>query len=206
MKTFRPKFETEARIEVKKSRFIGRIIPVESKSEAEETLKSVKKSFSDAIHNCWAYRIGAGDGAIFRFSDEGEPSGTAGKPILESLEERNISNALLVVTRYFGGVKLGMGGLSRAYRECARAVIAGARLKEMVEMVKFKMHFLYSFEPQLRSRVYELKGCVNRSFYSQNVLWEVEIPKSCSDNFCGEALEICRGQLEIEIIGEKEDD
>ncbi|MBL7190876.1 YigZ family protein [bacterium] len=206
MRYFKPLIPAESQIEVKKSRFIGQLYPIETKSEAGAVLNAVKEKYRDASHNCWAYRIGAGDSIRYRSSDEGEPAGTAGRPILESLEEKEITDTVLIITRYFGGIKLGIGGLNRAYRQCARETILQAKLKEIVEMVRLKMHFLYCFEPQLRNRVYELNGSIERTFYSQNVLWEIEIPKRVFEEFREEAVNLCRGQLELEIIPVSDDD
>ena len=98
----------------KKSRFIGQVFRVETVQEAEEKIAMVSKKYWDARHNCYAYVIGSGS-EISKCSDNGEPSGTAGKPILEVINGSGITNILIVVTRYFGGVLLGTGGLGRAY-------------------------------------------------------------------------------------------
>ncbi len=111
-----------AELKVRNSRFIGTAIPVRSKDEATAELASLQKEFWDATHNCYAYRL-APDGLSYRFSDDGEPSGSAGKPILFVLQQRGLVNTLVVVTRYFGGTKLGVGGLVRAYGEAATAVL-----------------------------------------------------------------------------------
>lgn len=104
----------EGQYQEKKSRFIGRTFPVESEQEALDIIQSEKKKYWDARHSCYAFRTD-GDSVSERFSDDGEPSGTAGKPILSVLQSRDIHNVLLIVTRYFGGVLLGTGGLVRAY-------------------------------------------------------------------------------------------
>jgi uncharacterized YigZ family protein len=111
-----------AELKVRGSRFIGTAVPVRSREEAAEELARIKKEFWDATHNCYAYRL-APDGLQYRFSDDGEPSGSAGKPILFVLQQRDLVNALVVVTRYFGGTKLGVGGLVRAYTEGAQAAL-----------------------------------------------------------------------------------
>ena len=105
--------EIQAEVVEKKSKFIANLFPVQSVEEAEELIKSVKKKYHDARHNCFAYRVIKDD--VSRASDDGEPSGTAGMPMLNILNGRNLSNILVVVTRYFGGILLGTGGLVRAY-------------------------------------------------------------------------------------------
>ncbi|HVK38700.1 MAG TPA: YigZ family protein [Candidatus Kapabacteria bacterium] len=109
-------------LKVRGSRFIGTAIAVDSREAAAVELEAIRKEFWDASHNCYAWRL-APDGLLYRFADDGEPSGSAGKPILFVLQQRELFNVLVVVTRYFGGTKLGVGGLARAYGETAAAVL-----------------------------------------------------------------------------------
>lgn len=113
---------TRTEIKIRGSRFIGTAIPVRTKEEAAQELAKLQKEFWDATHNCYAYRL-APDGLQYRFADDGEPSGSAGKPILFVMQQRELVNVLVVVTRYFGGTKLGVGGLVRAYSEAAQAAL-----------------------------------------------------------------------------------
>jgi uncharacterized YigZ family protein len=117
-------------LKVRGSRFIATVIPVASKEEANEELDRIRKEFWDATHNCYAWRL-APDGLQYRFADDGEPSGSAGKPILFVVQQRELLNILVVVTRYFGGTKLGVGGLARAYADAASAALD---LAEVVEV------------------------------------------------------------------------
>ena len=115
----------------KKSKFIANIFYVESVEEAEEKIKEIKKKYYDARHNCFAFSVYTEDGNIDRFSDDGEPSGTAGSPMLAILKAQNLSNILVVVTRYFGGILLGTGGLTRAYSSAAiNAIEKGNLIKK----------------------------------------------------------------------------
>lgn len=107
----------ENEITVKKSKFICNLIKIETQQEAEEQIKIIKKKYYDARHNCVAYRVQENDGIFEKASDDGEPSGTAGGPMLNILQKKNLCNVLVVVTRYFGGILLGTGGLVRAYSE-----------------------------------------------------------------------------------------
>jgi len=118
--TIRERARTE--LKIRGSRFIGTAIPIGSKEEAAAELEKIRKEFWNATHNCYAYRL-APDGLQYRFSDDGEPSGSAGKPILFVLQQRDLVNLLVVITRYFGGTKLGVGGLARAYGETTAAVL-----------------------------------------------------------------------------------
>src|SRR5689334_18781908 len=113
---------SRAELKVRGSRFIGTAVPVNSKEQALEELEKIRKEFWDATHNCYAWRL-APDGLQYRFADDGEPSGSAGKPILFVVQQRELANVLVVVTRYFGGTKLGVGGLARAYSDAAMAAL-----------------------------------------------------------------------------------
>ena len=110
----------------KKSRFIANVFPVDSEEQALEIVEKTKKQYWDARHNCFAFVIGKNN-EVQRFSDDGEPQGTAGKPILEVLTKGNIHNTLIIVTRYFGGTLLGTGGLVRAYGQSSKAAIENSR-------------------------------------------------------------------------------
>ena len=112
-----------AEITEKKSRFIAAVFPVSSEEEATEALENIKKQYWDARHHCWAYVIGT-EQVTERFSDDGEPGGTAGKPILEVIRGQKLYNVLVVVTRYFGGTLLGTGGLVRAYSSACKEGLA----------------------------------------------------------------------------------
>lgn len=134
-------------IEVKRSKFIGIIQPVSSADEAEALLRSERKKYHDAKHHCSAYIIRGAGGApdIVHSSDDGEPSGTAGAPILEVLSGAALKDVCLVVTRYFGGTLLGTGGLVRAYTDAAKSALEAAEISEMVLMQQFSVTFDYSF-------------------------------------------------------------
>ena len=119
--------------EVKRSRFIARAAPVASPEEALAFLGQVREP--QATHNCWAYKLGA----EYRFSDDGEPGGTAGRPILGAIERVELENVMVVVTRYFGGIKLGAGGLARAYGGVASSCLSRAPKKPMVELVEVRI-------------------------------------------------------------------
>lgn len=135
---------TSASVElrVKGSRFIGEAFPADSVDAASEHIFAVQQRERDATHHCWAYRIGR-SGDTFRFNDDGEPSGTAGAPILRQIEGRHLVEVLVVVTRYYGGTKLGTGGLIRAYGDAAGSVLESAPVKECVVRSIFQLRFSY---------------------------------------------------------------
>lgn len=118
--------ENVCEIVIEHSKFIGYAKGVESAEEAREFLAQIRKKHSDATHNCYAYKLL--DGSV-KFSDDGEPGGTAGAPILEGITSENLTNVIVVVTRYFGGIKLGTGGLVRAYFQTAKSALATKKIK-----------------------------------------------------------------------------
>ncbi len=142
-KTIDEKYESSEIVQ-KKSKFIADIFYVETATEAEEKIKIIKKKYYDSRHNCFAYRIYSKTGIIQKFSDDGEPSGTAGGPMLNILESKGICNVLVIVTRYFGGILLGTGGLVRAYSEATEEVLNKCNIKEKEIGVKLSIEVKYS--------------------------------------------------------------
>ncbi|HBY18027.1 MAG: hypothetical protein XD77_1207 [Marinimicrobia bacterium 46_47] len=122
------KKEVHTKFTEKGSKFMGHAYPVTSADEAEMILKEIRKTYYDATHNCYAWRVGTEKDKLFRYSDDGEPSGTAGKPIFDMLDKYEVTNLLVVVTRYFGGTKLGTGGLVRAYSQSADITLSEAQI------------------------------------------------------------------------------
>lgn len=151
----------EIEITISKSKFIGYVAPVKDESEAIEFIEKVKKKHWDASHNVPVYVIGE-DFNIQRYSDDGEPSGTAGVPILEMLKKEAITNVCIVVTRYFGGVKLGTGGLVRAYTQCAKeALLAGEIVEKKINLL-FLVTFDYHFHGKIQNYVLNDPGVLVR--------------------------------------------
>lgn len=140
----------DAEIEVKRSRFLAALLPVQSEEEAKAALEAVRKMHRDARHHCFAYRIGAPKTVLERFSDDGEPQGTAGKPMLDLLRGNDLYDVIAVVTRYFGGTLLGTGGLVRAYSDALKAAIAEAKIAELKEGIRAEVKLGYERSNQLR--------------------------------------------------------
>ena len=154
----------------KKSRFIGRVWPVESEEEALEKIQAVKKQHYDATHNCWAYIIK--DGAV-RFSDDGEPGGTAGMPMLQVLQREGLYNVVCVVTRYFGGILLGAGGLVRAYTKGAKIAVdaAGKSVKRVWTVLYVPCP--YSFYERVKLEVAAYGGIIRTTDFGSEVELEI---------------------------------
>lgn len=132
-----------AEVEEKKSRFIANLFYVENVEEAENCLKQIKKKYYDARHNCYAYVVKE-ENIIKKSSDDGEPSGTAGSPILNVIERNNLCNVIIIVTRYFGGILLGTGGLVRAYTEAATNAVNQAKIVEQEKGLEVEFELSYS--------------------------------------------------------------
>lgn len=136
------KESSQAEIKIQRSKFIASAFHCQSREEAEAKIAEIAREYHDATHNCFAYRIYSQDGSeIFRYSDAGEPSGTAGKPIYDAILFFDLYDSCIVVTRYFGGVKLGTGGLARAYRDASRAVLEKSKTVEVLLTAKYRLTF-----------------------------------------------------------------
>jgi len=131
-------------VAVKNSRFIASTLSVDSEGKAKDFIEKVSKEFHDAHHHCFAYKVGVGKRQKYRYSDAGEPSGTAGRPIFEVIEQRRLTNVVVVVSRYFGGVELGTGGLARAYRQSALSVLDYRNTQ--IRYINTTLSFSYPFE------------------------------------------------------------
>jgi uncharacterized YigZ family protein len=135
--------QSEGMYKEKGSKFIARAFPASSPDEVKHLVESVRKQYHDARHHCYAYRLGA-EPYEFRYNDDGEPSGTAGKPIFGQIQSLGLTNTLVVVTRYFGGVKLGTGGLIQAYKTAARLALENASVLTKTWKVKASIRFQYA--------------------------------------------------------------
>lgn len=178
------KQNTTAEIVEKKSRFIASIFYVESIEEAEEKIRKVKKKYNDARHNCFAYAIEIqGDGVAVKYNDDGEPAGTAGAPILKMILEKGISNILIVVTRYFGGILLGTGGLVRAYTDAAKQAIEKTDIVEKTRGYQAKIQIEYNGIEALKYYLKKNHILITNIEYSDIIEVEIEINKELSDKF-----------------------
>jgi len=164
----------------KKSRFIGRIWPVETEEAALEKIQEMKKKHYDATHNCWAYIIK--DGAV-RFSDDGEPGGTAGMPMLQVLQREGLYNVVCVVTRYFGGILLGAGGLVRAYTKGAKIAVdaAGKSMKRVWSVLYVPCP--YSWYERVKLAVEAFGGIIRTTDFGADVELEILVPEAQAQPF-----------------------
>lgn len=196
--------ESEIETKVKGSRFIGRAFCTDTREQAEHTLADIRKAEYDATHHCFAYIIqpetseevasNPQDRNIFRYSDDGEPSGSAGKPIYDQILGRNLVNALVVVTRYFGGTKLGVGGLVRAYSESASLALDSAGAQRKYQYRQFLLRTDFSHYQPVIQLVHKLAGLVDDSQFSDAVEMTVSIRLSHVDTFAREFTELTHGK------------
>ena len=177
MEKFKTILEKNTTTEIieKKSRFIANLFYVETPQEAEDKIKQVKKKYYDAKHNCFAYITLNGNEIQKKCSDDGEPSGTAGAPMLEILEKQSIYNVVVIVTRYFGGIKLGAGGLTRAYSQAVAEALKEANIveKHLIDVydVSLDYSFTKKFEHLLKVNAID---CINKE-YSDQVTYRLYI-------------------------------
>ena len=186
-------------IEEKKSRFIATISAVASEEEAAEFIKSIKKKYYDARHNCYAYIVGE-NGEIKRSSDDGEPGGSAGRPMLDIIEGENIRNVCVVVTRYFGGTLLGVGGLIRAYQGAVKEGLAACEVREMKPLLRVRAVISYADVNKVKQLSERMGIIENGSTYGQEVELILLVKPEDAETFTAEMAELSGGTAVVETI------
>lgn len=177
------KHVVSARLDIKKSEFIAYAYPVTSREQAMFHVEQLRAQYADARHHCWAYIIGDPNNTTSAgFDDDGEPNGTAGRPILNVLQHKSIGNVIIIVVRYFGGIKLGAGGLTRAYAGSAQAAVDEMVLLPYVPMAQVKILAEFATEAQCRYVVEDLGGRIDDVNYSKQVTLTVSLAKANIDN------------------------
>lgn len=197
---FIPAGAGEAEFVEKRSSFLGHVRYVETEDEAKAFVAEMKKKFYDARHNCWCYIIK--DGAV-RYSDDGEPQGTAGIPMLEVLKREGVTNVVCVVTRYFGGVLLGTGGLLRAYTKSAKDALDAAGICVVRRWVKAEMACSYAMLERLKTECTAIGGVVADIEYSADVCLKLLLPEDKADAFSQRTADVTAGTSALKITGEE---
>ena len=195
-----PTASAEAELVEKRSRFIGQVKPVETEEEARAFVEQVKKKHYDARHNCWCYRLR--DGGVERYSDDGEPQGTAGQPMLNVFQREEVTNVVCVVTRYFGGVLLGAGGLVRAYTQSAKDALDAAGISVVRRWVEAAVPCPYSFFDRVRLEVEAHGGVLGETEYAADVTVHALLPEGQVEAFSARMTELTAGGTEVQILGE----
>ncbi len=173
------------------SRFLAFAIPVETEDDVRELVAGFRKEYHDARHHCYAYRIGAA-GEIWRSSDDGEPSGTAGRPILGQIDSAGLSDILVVVVRYFGGIKLGVPGLIKAYKSSSADAIADAPATEKIAGNWYRVGFGYDAMPQMMKIVKDLDLPQRARDFGEQCCMELRVRRSLQEVFLERTQTICK--------------
>lgn len=198
-----PANEVRSEIIIVNSRFIATLTPAFSVDEAKSFIARIRVEFSSATHNVPAYIIGYGSSVISHCSDNGEPPGTAGKPILSVLNGSKLGDVALVVTRYFGGTQLGTGGLVRAYSQAARSVVAIVPRAIKIPTYTLMIGAPYSLLELIRLRIEENDGRILEEVFGSEVTISLQLPEDKLANLQQILKELSRGKLEVVILEKK---
>lgn len=194
-----PTRASETQFTEKRSTFIGHVWPVETEKEARGHIDEMKKKYHDARHNCWCYLIK--DGPV-RYSDDGEPQGTAGQPMLGVFQKEGVTNVCCVVTRYFGGVLLGAGGLARAYTQSAKDALDAAGISAVRRWVAMEVPCAYGQFEEVRRAIFHFGGVEESVDYGADVLLSVLIPEERAELFAAHLRDASAGTIEVLEAGE----
>lgn len=195
-----PTQAAESEFVEKRSRFIGYIKPVETEAEARAFVEKIKKRHYDARHNCWCYLLR--EGGVVRYSDDGEPQGTAGQPMLGVFEKEGITNLVCVVTRYFGGILLGTGGLLRAYTKGAKDALDAAGVSVVRRWVRQLVPCTYSLYERLKQETERFGAVIEDTEYGADIVLTVLVPEERSDAYAARILDFTAGTVETLVDGE----
>ena len=200
-KGFRVPYEaSESEFVEKRSRFISHLWPVETEEEAQTHIREMKSKYYDARHNCWCYLIGKN---IMRYSDDGEPQGTAGQPMLKVFERENVTNVCCVVTRYFGGILLGAGGLTRAYSQGAKDALVAAGAATMGLWTQAAVPCTYPLFERVKLEIAALGGIIDDTDYGADICLYVSLLANTVDTLQKRLTELSAGSLTLEVLGEE---
>ncbi|MCI8477049.1 MAG: YigZ family protein [Oscillospiraceae bacterium] len=190
---------SETELVEKRSRFIGHVFPVSSEAEAKARIEEMKKKYHDARHNCWCYRIKDG---LERCSDDGEPQGTAGQPILNVFQREAVTDVCCVVTRYFGGVLLGAGGLVRAYSKSAKDALDAAGRSVVRRWIEVAVSCSYALFERMKLEVEGANGVLGEIEYAAEITLHVLLPEEEVTGFQARVTELTCGIGAAVVVGE----
>ena len=196
---FIPTAPGEAEHTEKRSTFLGHVRPVDTEDEARAFIAEMKKQYHDARHNCWCYLI---RGGAERYSDDGEPQGSAGIPMLEVFRREGVTNVVCVVTRYFGGVLLGTGGLLRAYTKSAKDALSDAGISAVRRWVCVDVQCSYALLERVKNAAAALSGVVDGMDYGADVTLHLLLPEEAADTFETQLRDLSAGTAQAVITGE----
>ncbi len=190
----------QAKLTRKKSRFVALLYPVSSEEGVKEILDRLRREYHDATHRCYAYRVRTKHGTVARADDAGEPAGSAGPPILQALEGADLYDVLAVVVRYFGGVKLGIGGLIRAYGDATREAIAQARVVEQVERARLVVRFPPAWTSKVMGLIHRFAAEVDGIDYTDTATVALSLRRSVVPEFTARLADITGGRGQVKEI------
>ena len=194
-----PTGPSETEFVEKRSRFIGHVWRVEGEEEARARIEEMKKRYYDARHNCWCYLI---QDVPVRYSDDGEPQGTAGQPMLNVFQRERVVNVVCVVTRYFGGILLGAGGLVRAYTQSAKDALDAAGISVVRRWVEVAVPCPYSFFERLKLELEAHGGVLGEVEYAADVTVHALLPEERAEAFSARLTELAAGGVAAQVCGE----
>ncbi len=201
IKVFRVPYEAaESEFVEKRSRFITHLWPVETEEEAQAHIREMKSKYYDARHNCWCYLLGQ---TVQRYSDDGEPQGTAGQPMLKVFERENVTNVCCVVTRYFGGILLGAGGLTRAYSKGAKDALIEAGAATMGLWSRVVIPCSYAAFERVKLEVAALDGVMDQIEYGAEITISVSIMATQVKALQNRLTELSAGTMQLQVLGEE---
>ena len=195
-----PAGEGESEYAEKRSSFLGHVRYVQTEDEARQFISEMKKKYYDARHNCWCYIIK--DGAV-RYSDDGEPQGSAGLPMLEVFKREGIVNVVCVVTRYFGGVLLGTGGLLRAYTKSAKDALINAGISVVRRWVKAETSCGYGLFERIKTECISAGGVISDVEYSSGVKLMMLLPENAVEDYSSRVTDLTAGASKLTVMGEE---
>ena len=197
------KQEAVAEFEEKRSLFIGHAKPVKTEEEAAEFIKLKKKEFADATHNVFGYIIK--NGVCARYSDDGEPQGTAGMPVLDTIRKSGVDDACVVVTRYFGGILLGAGGLVRAYANGAKIALEAAGIITYEQYSEIKIKCSYSDYQKIQPMLFKAQAVTDDTIFDESVIVMIALKEEKGVDLCEKIRELTSGRAHAEIVGKRFD-
>ena len=184
---------------INKSEFICTLIPINDYDDAVNKLNKIRKEFHDATHNCYAIVWGE-NGEYAKNSDDGEPSQTAGVVIMNVLKQNNLTNVMAVVTRYFGGIKLGAGGLVRAYSSSTALAVKEAIIQEIIELSTIEIKTNYANINNVLKEIDRIKATIIRKDFYEDIVLKVELPTDSINSLKDSLIEITKGNVSINIL------
>ncbi len=195
-----PRGPGESEFTEKRSRFISHLWPVETEQEARSRIEETKRRYHDARHNCWCYLLRSG---AVRYSDDGEPQGTAGQPMLNVFQREGVTDLCCVVTRYFGGVLLGAGGLTRAYARGAKDVLDASGIARMSLWTLWDVMCTYPLLERMKLEIENCGGAVRGADYGAEIVLRAAFPDRGAEQFAPRLTELSAGKLKMTPAGEQ---